>query len=484
MIKSIQRFQTKGIEELQEVFTDYVSNMTKIAEMVHGVTKSVATLGLEIIAEELEFYDEQIRESEKRKARWHVVRKDETSLITSLGTIRYRKTLYKDKETGKREYLLDKYMDLKAHTRITEDAMARILEEAAESSYLKGGMNVAIGDDVVSKETVMNKLHALKFPEKEPLKEKRAVKYLYIDGDEDHVSLQYINQKGDIGSRRRINGIMPKIIYVYEGIKAEGVRRELINPAYFGGVYDGEDVKELWDEAWRYIEASYDIEALEKIYISGDGAAWIKAGAGRISQGKFVLDKFHMHKYIISATSHLKDDAASARSDIYRAIHRKRKQEAADAFDRIVYITKSETKRRTVIMAKEYILNNWSGIMEHMKARDAGIECSAEGHVSHVYSDRMSSRPLGWCRDGVDKMARLRIYRQNGGDMLELVRYQKAEIKKAAGAEEMVFSAADLLAMEAKNRRRLGSIADTPIYSIPYPQIKKIAALRHHIWGL
>ena len=61
------------------------------------------------------------------------------------------------------------------------------------------------------------------------------------------------------------------------------------------------------------------------------------------------------------------------------------------------------------------------------------IGCSAEGHVSHVLSDRMSSRPLGWCRDGANQMAHLRAYSFNKGNMPELVKAQK--LPKAAGAE-------------------------------------------------
>ena len=44
---------------------------------------------------------------------------------------------------------------------------------------------------------------------------------------------------------------------------------------------------------------------------------------------------------------------------------------------------------------------------------------------------------MGWSRKGADKMARLCAYTWNNGDMLELVRYQKTGIPKAAGAEEV-----------------------------------------------
>ena len=68
--------------------------------------------------------------------------------------------------------------------------------------------------------------------------------------------------------------------------------------------------------------------------------------------------------------------------------------------------------------------------------------------------------------------------------MLELVRYQKKELSLAAGAEEVIYSATQMLSSERRNRNRLGELADIPVYSIPYPQIKKIAALKNHVWGL
>lgn len=68
--------------------------------------------------------------------------------------------------------------------------------------------------------------------------------------------------------------------------------------------------------------------------------------------------------------------------------------------------------------------------------------------------------------------------------MLELVRFQKKEMKQAGGAEEVIYSAANMIKIENANRRKLGVLADLSVYSIPYSQIKKIAAIKNQIWGL
>ncbi len=484
MINSIQQFQAEGVKKLEKVFNSYASDMKKVAEMVQGVTDSVIGLGLSMIAEEWEFYDTLLHDRKELRPGWRVVRRDEVTKLTSLGEVTYKKTYFHNPQTGERCYLLDRLMGLGAGERLTEDAVARIYEEAADSSYRKGGMNASISGAAVSRETVMEKLHCLRFPKEAEAKEKRQVKTLYIDADEDHVALQYLEKKGDTKSALK-HTFMPKLVYVYEGILEEGDRHELEGVRYFGGGYEGtEGTQQLWREVWDYISGTYDEEALECIYVNGDGAEWIKTGATVHAKAKFVLDRYHMHKYIIAATSHLGDSARDARSEIWRAVNGKRKKEAAQVFERIIGITETGSKKKAVEASRDYILGHWSAIMNGVRNKEDDIHCSAEGHISHIYADRMSSRPLGWSKRGADKMARLRVYKKNGGDMLELVRYQKREMPKAAGMEEVICSAEDVLRSERKNRKAQGALADLPVYTIPYTQIRKIAAIKNHIWGL
>lgn len=486
MNNSIQQFQQEGIKRLTEIFSKYSDDPSKLAEMIASVTREIHKLGRDLIKEEWESYDEVLRKHRDCRKGWSIVRKDEVTRKTTLGDITYARTMFINKETGNRAYLADQFLGFEKREFITEDAKARICDETVESCYRKGGMNVCINDELVSKETVMNIMHGLKFPEiisTEP--EKKKVATLYIDADEDHVSLQYLEKKGDI-KKPRYNTVTPYIVYVYDGIDTEeDGRPKLMNVKYFGGVYEGEEgIKTLWNEVYGYIESAYDLKSIEHVYINGDGAAWIKSGTKYIGKSKFVLDKYHMYDYLTSATSHLKDSRDDAIADIFRAVHKKKKWMAEGTFEKILGYADTDSRRKAVERAKTYILGNWPAIVLSMTSDDKNIRCSAEGHVSHVYSDRMSSRPLGWSRVGADKMARLRIYWKNGGSMLNLIRYQDKELPIAAGAQEVIYSATQMISMENKNRERLGDLADIPVYSIPYPQIKKKAALKNHIWGL
>jgi hypothetical protein len=65
----------------------------------------------------------------------------------------------------------------------------------------------------------------------------------------------------------------------------------------------------------------------------------------------------------------------------------------------------------------------------------------AGGHISHVYSDRLSTRPRGWSKIGVEKMSKLLIYTKNGGRVYDLVMAQKqrkAVIKKREEQEILI----------------------------------------------
>ncbi len=214
-----------------------------------------------------------------------------------------------------------------------------------------------------------------------------------------------------------------KLIYVHEGkrFKSKG-RYELINKRYFtGSLKSSED---LWLEVADYLEEAYDLEKIEKIYISGDGARWIKEGLNWIKGSKYVLDYFHLSKYVRKATAHM----SQTFEPLWGYINRHQKDYVKQLLNFIIEETESETKKEAVKDCKRYILNNWEGIKRGYEKEYIG--CSAEGHISHILSSRLSSRPLGWSLTGADQMARLRVYNANGGDIYELMSKKKIEKAK------------------------------------------------------
>lgn len=489
MYNSIRYFEEECIRKFEKLEDDFMKEPTKMAEYVLGLTEELHGLGIRMIQESLESMDKMLDESPIRLKHWVVESHTSKQLVTSLGAVTFRKTLFTNRETGESEYLLDRILGFGRNQRMTEDAEARMLKEAVQTSYRRGGEEASLTASV-GKQTVKNKIHALQFPpDEDSAGEKKAVECLYLEADEDHVSLQFREKKGDLaenGSHQKNNCLTAKLVYVHEGIEKEAPksgRNHLVNPHYFSCAGGEKTNGEFWDEVYGYMDSHYDLGKVKKIYLNSDGGAWIKAGQKRMAGAVSVLDGFHLEKYITKLTSHLKDSRGDATAEIREAIRDRTKADFEEIAGRAEACLENEAGRERVKEAREYILSNWTAAKLRLRHQDGVVGSSTEGHVSHLLSDRMSSRPMGWSVVGADKMARLRVYDKNGGDMLELVRYQKKDMEKAVGAEYDVLSSAQVLASEQCRHGELGKYVEAITHSIS-PQGKKKVYFNSHIWGL
>ena len=470
----IQYLQETCIKRFEEIQEELFKDPTQFAEFVIDIDAEVKKLGIMVVQETLETMDAEIQKSLKRRLHWEVESHDKKQLMTSLGTVHFKKTLYRFKD-GKDEngkeimcYLLDKTLGLTPNQRMTDDATAKIYGEAVQTSYRRGGEAVN-NDDSVSKEAVKDLLHKTKFPPNFQIPEqKKKVDYLYIDADEDHFSLQFKEKKGDLEKNekgRKLNGAITKLIYVYEGIEPDAPkskRNHLVNPHYFCRVAD--ENAALWDEVYAYIDATYDIPSIKKIYLNSDGGAWIKAGFKRLEGIQYVLDEFHLSKYILKMTAHMLDSQADARIEVCKTIREKEKKDFKELVERLKGYTEKESELKRITESAEYIESNWAAAKRRLWKKDGLAACSAEGHVSHVLSSRMSTLPLGWSKHGAHQMAHLREYYYNRGDMLELAKYQREELPEAVGAEKDILSSTAIIRSEiaerSKEQREYGKYHD------------------------
>ena len=330
----------------------------------------------------------------------------------------------------------------------------------------------------------------MEFPKNEEKTEgKKVVDYLYIDADEDHISLQFREKKGDLEeneNHQKNNCLIVKLVYIYEGIENESPKSKrhcLVNPYYFCGVNNGEGNIRFWEEIYEYLSSHYDLDKVKKIYINSDGGSWIKSGMNRIAGITHVLDEFHLEKYLIKLTSHMKDSKTDAADELRATIRSKTKADFVELVEKLEGYLTEETGKKRMEEAKAYILSNWTAAKTRLKHKDGVKGSSTEGHVSHVLSSRMSSRPMGWSVLGATKMAQLRAYYLNGGDMLELVRYQEKKLPQAVGAEYDVLSSTQIKASEKSRHGELGKYTESISHSLSL-QNKKIVYFNAHIWGL
>jgi hypothetical protein len=141
-----------------------------------------------------------------------------------------------------------------------------------------------------------------------------------------------------------------------------------------------------------------------------------------------VAFRFHLEKYIVRALGKEKDKKEELREALRRFDLPRAQQILKNAQEN----APSKHKRKAVAECRRYIKNNWEGIEIYQKYPVELKGCSAEGHVSHILSARLSRRPGGWSKKGADQMARLRVIKGNGEEVKEKYLAQRTPLGKAA----------------------------------------------------
>ena len=148
MLNSILYFEQFCIKNFEKLEDEFLKNPKNFAEYVFGITDLLCKFGTEMLRDSLETMDRMLCESAFRRKSWTLEAHHTKTLVTSLGDVTFQKTLFLNKQTKQRSYLLDQILGLDKKQRLTEDAAARMLEEAVQTSYRRGAQQVSLGTQV------------------------------------------------------------------------------------------------------------------------------------------------------------------------------------------------------------------------------------------------------------------------------------------------------------------------------------------------
>ena len=462
--------------QAEQGFIEHPDHAGRFEEAVVEASHKAAA---DFMAMVFEGTDELIRGSRPRKDRYNILRKRKRTLITTAGDVTYERTVFQDRETGKTSILLDEMMHLPKHERFSVNAEAKVLNEAEVHSYQHAADSLKIGGQTVSKTAVMEKIHAITedIPEEKTPSQKKCCEYIYIEADEDHIHRQKCGEERGC--------MIGKLIYIFEGKEdlCNG-RRKLIDPHYYGGLYPGtNENRRLWEDVQKYIEEHYDTDFLKAVYICSDGGSWIKAGKEYVDRSVLVADKFHLMKYINSVANLTGDAVNDTKARFYKYIYTDKLLATCKMLTRI----KTRTgKENTIENARTYFINNWEAIQRTFHDKNV-LGCSAEGHVSSVFSERMSSRPMGWSETGSDRMCKLRCYVRNCGrdkivDLVEYRRELQCGCYDATGTEGMIVPKPKKYYSAARRESmRYAEAMYAPLFG---RTVKKTLAIREHLYDI
>ena len=380
-------------------------------ELEHNISNSTNTLNLDILRNILEYLDLEYKNSKERKDKYYVQQTRERTLITSLGLITFNKTYYKSKNkiNGKYKYYsyLEDYLGIDKWTKMSLSCEVNLINNALDNGMTWASVNT-IPNYPISRQTISTKIKNINFNYFENIVKKETPKILYIEADEVHANLQSRNK----GTK---NKIIP-VILTHEGHKEDFVRKkELKNTHYIASSILKTD--KLWEETYKYLDATYDLNKVDKIFLSSDGGTWITGYDIAFPNVIFVLDKFHYRKalnYIFK-----KDPITTNIADSYL------RNKMINEF-KILVKTQYQLypdQKKMMIQKQNYLINHIDGII-NQNHPDYKCPCSMEGHISNKYAKFITSRPHSYSKDGLENITQLLTMKANKIRLTEEIYYK------------------------------------------------------------
>jgi hypothetical protein len=369
------------------------------------IDKSINELARQTLKRYLEKIDNDYEKSIARKKYYHVSSHPTRTIMTVFGLVTYKRTYYINIATRKTYCYVDRFMGLLKYDHYDPYIKALIIDNVATNSFAVAGKNVTsmLGNRVhinkrffyISRQTVRNCILKNKIANVAPVINENTPDTLFVMLDEKFVATQNNNNKD----------VMVKHAVIFSDIKPaknHNNRNVLIDKHTIATFKSG-----ISDNILDYINDTYDITKLKKIYILGDGALWIRSMANNLRlenvEISFALDKYHFKQALRLIT--LDDDNS-------RLILKHILSNDKTYFENFCKKAIEETPHREEIIQEKqkYIKNNWYAI--RLSYHD-NLRCCMEGQISHNLAAPLTSRPKGFSKNMLAMMVNLVIHHSN-----------------------------------------------------------------------
>lgn len=391
------------MEIVQEITEQFVKQLLSI-RMDDGLTASVDQMQASVrkylpmlLSAVIQTAETALFRQEHRRRDYTVVRKDARVVETTLGTVRFERRYYRHKKTGNYVYLLDRLLQLEPRERVDRGLAAALCTEATDCSYRKAAKKVSTGR--VSGQTVLNLMKRVNEKPVPVARVQREQKVIHIQCDEDHVAMQ-----------RPHRSSLVKLAVIHEPVRMRGTRSYLPNRfALTSTPLESND--DFWLRIAQAIDERYGLRDDLQVYIHGDGASWIKGGLLWITGSRFVLDKFHLNRYLRRVSSN--------NQTMFRSLWDALRQDDLSLVRELLLtaVDMELCDEDSATFFYGYVRKNRAGIRIQFNEPAVMNGSCAEGLVSHLLSDRLSSRPKAWRDPGLESMSRLRVHCANHGPL-------------------------------------------------------------------
>lgn len=390
-------------------------DMDRFEELVASGGRSILA---EAMTRSLEAFDAKLREDKPRS--WSVHERAERTLITLVGEVRFTRTVFLD-ENGRRRTLADELLGIPKRARLSTGAFLWIVRRAAEESYRKTAEAFTSASGcALSHVTVMNCVRAegdlLKAADA-PSGQRISQDTLFLEVDGLWVHLQEHEHRNEALPRflyeqtRKTVSFELKIAALYAG------KRKVAPGRY---ARDGlaltcskGDAETFWEETFKLVEDSYELDDVERIWLGADGGGW--SGPGRLEEKvpegcevSCSLDPFHIMQKICRAFPE-----GPQRDWAVNLAVRRKPLRLARMCRRAAPKVKSERRTKRMRELESYMESNASAV--RFPRPSLG---TMEGTNAHVGAARLKGQGRSWSRAGAEAMCLVRCALATGRALL------------------------------------------------------------------
>lgn len=331
---------------------------------------------------------------------------------TWLGAVKVERRQYRDGE-GKYRYLLDELMGMEKRWHIT-----RGVQEIA--SELAIAMPFRRSAEVLSKTTAIDMTHQTVWRTVGRIADPHIEK---ADGD-----LKRFMETGEMpeGEGKKVSRLLTeadgvmlplqrekerkaevKLGIAYEGWEKVGKNRhKTVNKTTHAAIA-GEQT--FWAGMTLKLQGTYDLSRIGETIVGGDGAGWVKEGAGYLN-GLFQLDRYHLNRELTAALGRDKE----TKGKIWQAIVQGNIESGLGILADSISRARGEQAEKLAHLYR-YLWENKSGLADYRlrlpEEERKGLRRTGaiEGNVDKLVVRRMKNQGMSWTIKGIRRLLCVRF---------------------------------------------------------------------------
>jgi len=270
----------------------FITTMPTMKEIEQWIFRKLQEEFAKAMKRVLETLDQQILEQRDR-TRFRAKEQKETGVNTVFGTVRFKRWLFQDRQTGEYVYLLDRMLQFEGRGKVSPHLEETAIAFASQGpSYRDSARRLEqlLGYNVLSHQAIRQKLLERAEQPMNAVK-RRPARVLFVEVDGLYTKLQR--------SKRR--GMENEIAVVHEGWEKNGKRMQLKNKQYYLHTGKGD----FWEGFGDFLAERYEMDENTWLVVNGDGAPWIGECTSYFHQCVYQLDRFHVARELKRFVGHL-----------------------------------------------------------------------------------------------------------------------------------------------------------------------------------